>query len=275
MDSSARIYLYDDPIKFLAAELKRFKAEDRRFSLREWSRRLGYENPSFLSDVLKGKRRLKLSLAILISRSLGLDEKATRYFELMTLVHQTKNIKERRHLNKLLVSMRPRELKDSAPISAEQFALIADWYNWVLIELPSLKDFRGDTRSIARRLKGRVAEEAIEESVALLLKYGLLARGPAGICRRDPAAPSLLEPDVTKMAAREYQRQMAKKALESLEEQKSEEIDFQGSTFGFRQSDLPELKKIVREFHQRVLALSRTEAADEIYQFNSQLFRLT
>jgi uncharacterized protein (TIGR02147 family) len=193
----------------------------------------------------------------------------------MTLIHQTKEVKERRHLNKLLVALRPAELKDSSPISTEQFALIADWYNWALIEMPSLKDFRVDTKSMAKRLKGKVSEEAIGESVALLVKYGLLRRDAGGIKRRDESAPSLLEPDVTKAAVREYQRQMAKKALESLEEQKSEEIDFQGSTFGLRKSDLPELRKIMREFHQRALSLSQTEEADEIYQFNSQLFRLT
>jgi uncharacterized protein (TIGR02147 family) len=275
MDSSARIYLYDDPIRYLAAELKRLKAENRRFSLREWSRRLGYDNPSYFSDILKGRRRLKVSLAILIAGSLGLDEKATRYFELMTLIHQTKDPKERRHLAKLLASQRPQEMKNSTSLSTEQFALIADWYNWALIEMPSLGDFRSDIKFLAKRLGGRVSEEAIAESLDLLVKYGLLDRDGDSIRRRRDSAPSFLEPEVTKMAAREYQRQMAKKAVESLESQKSEEVDFQGSTLGFRKEDLPELKKIVREFHQRVLSFSQTDGADEIYQLNSQFFRLT
>jgi uncharacterized protein (TIGR02147 family) len=276
MDSNTRIYLFDDPIKFLAAELKRLKQEEKRFSLREWSRRLGYENPSYFSDVLKGKRKLKISLAILIASSLKLDERATRYLELMTLIHQTREVKEKRHLAKLLNSMRPQELKNSTSLSMEQFALIADWHNWALIEMPALKDFRSDVKSIVKRLGGKVSQEAVGESLELLVKYKLLERNAeGGIVRRSSSEPTVLEPEVSRAAVREYQRQMAKKAIEALERQKSEELDFQGTTFAFRTADLPELKRIVREFHQRILTLSQTEEADEIYQFNSQFFRLT
>lgn len=274
MDSTSRIFAYNDPVLFLTAELKRLKVQDRTFSLREWARRLGYENPSYLSDVLKGRRKLTLSFAMLLSRSLGLDEKASRYFEVLALVHQAKNIAEKRQLERLLSSLRPKEMRNSTALTTEQFALIADWYNWVLAELPRIKGFKSDVSYIAERLGGLVPPEAIEESIEILVRNKVLTRTADGQLVRDTDGPDFLDPEITKLAAREYQKQMANKALEALRTRKSEEMDFQGSTFCVRKSDLPKMREIVREFHKKMLELGVDKDGDEIYQLNSQLFPL-
>lgn len=274
MDSTKRIYSYNDPVKFLAAEMKRLKIQDKNFSLREWSRRLGYQNPSYLSDVLKGRRKLTLAFSILLARSLELDEKETRFLEVMTLVHRSKNLSEKRQLMRLLNSLRPKELKNSTDLTTEQFALIADWYNWALAEMPRLKDFKTDVNYIAKKLGNQIPKESIEESIDILVRNKILTRTADGELKRSSEGPDFLDPEITKLAAREYHKQMARKAIEALENKKSEDLDFQGSTFCIKKSDVIKLREIIRDFHQKILELGVEDDGDEIYQIHTQLFPL-
>ncbi len=274
MDTSKRIYSYSDPVKFLTAEMKRLKIQDKNFSLREWARQLGYQNPSYLSDVLKGRRKLTLSFAVLLARSLGLSEQESRFFEVMTLVHRAKSAEEKRQLTKLLNSLRPKELRNSTDLTTEQFALIADWYNWALAEMPRLKSFNSEVDSIAKKFRGKVPKESIEESIEILVRNKILIRLEDGTLRRAGTGPDFLDPEITKLAAREYHKQMAQKAIESLESKKSEELDFQGSTFCIQKKDIAKLREIIREFHQKILELGVRKDGDEVYQFHSQLFPL-
>lgn len=274
MDSTKRIYSYNDPVKYLAAEMKRLKIQDKNFSLREWSRRLGYQNPSYLSDVLKGRRKLTLAFSVLLARSLELDEKETRFLEVMTLVHRAKNLLEKRQLMRLLNSLRPKELKNSTDLTTEQFALIADWHNWALAEMPRLKDFKTDLNFIAKKLNHQVPKESIEESIDILVRNKILTRTSNGELKRCSEGPDFLDPEITKLAAREYHKQMAQKAVSALENKKSEDLDFQGSTFCIKKSDTSKLKEIIRDFHQKILELGVEDDGDEIYQIHTQLFPL-
>lgn len=275
MDANSRIFAYDDPVSFLNAELRRRKRQDHRYSLREWARQLGYRNPSYLSDVLKGRRRLRISVSTLISRELRLNEVASRYFDLTVLISQTRDLKEKRHLVKLLDALRPEEWKDATPRALEQFDLIADWHNFVLMVMPSLKDFRSDLKSISTRMRNQVPVETLEESIRLLVEMGFLKRDNSGNLTSSSDTTIVLEPKVKKMAAREYQRQMAKKAAESLEAQKSEDIEFRGTTISFQKKDMEAVRALVREFHEKIASFHAPTAGDEVYQMNSQFFRLT
>jgi hypothetical protein len=64
MHSSHAVFHFEDPIAFLNAQLREKQKRDPKFSLRAWSRLMGYENPSLVFHVLKGERRLKMDLAL-------------------------------------------------------------------------------------------------------------------------------------------------------------------------------------------------------------------
>jgi len=94
-ESLPQIFEYQDIGAFLADILSCKQASNPRFSLRLWSRRLGYTSPSFLSDVLHGRRRINFKLADQIRTTLPLDSKQRAYFSLLALKDTSRTEKDR------------------------------------------------------------------------------------------------------------------------------------------------------------------------------------
>ena len=59
MRHGEQVYSFEDPVEFLNFELLERQRRDPRFSLRAWSRRVGYENPSYLFNVLRRRREVR------------------------------------------------------------------------------------------------------------------------------------------------------------------------------------------------------------------------
>jgi uncharacterized protein (TIGR02147 family) len=270
-----RVFAFEDPVDYLNYELKERQKLDSRFSIREWARRIGYANPSYLSEVLRRERKLTVDLATKLALNLGLEGKAYRYFELTVLLQGSISDREKRFYTQLLNGMRPADLQQINQVSLDAFSLISDWYHWAIVEMTALKDFVSDEKYIQRRLVDNLDGKTIRGAIDRLLKTGLLAKDESGELKRANDLPNLLDPKMARMAAREYQRQMADRARASLEDQASEEIDFQGSTISFSRAKMEQARAIMRQAHKALLELGDTQDSEEVYQFNTQFFRLT
>ena len=76
-------------------------------------------------------------------------------------------------------------------------------------------------------------------------------------------------------AIRQYHRQMINNALRALSETTMEEREMTGYSVPLRKKDIPEFKKMMRKFHREIARLAAKTNADNVYQFNVQLFPLT
>lgn len=275
MKAQLRVFAFDNPVEYLNYELKERQKLDARFSIREWARRMGYANPSYLSEVLRKERKLNPELASKLALNLGLEGKAYRYFELTVLLQGSISERERKFYTQLLQNMRPAEHQNINQVSLDAFSLISDWYHWAIVEMTALKDFRSDEKYIQRRLVGSLDVKTIKSAVGRLLQTGLLSRGEKGELKRANNLPNVLDPKLARMAAREYQRQMGDRARAALEDQESEEIDYQGTTISFSRSKMDKVKAIMRQAHKDLMELGDSQESEEVYQFNTQFFRLT
>jgi uncharacterized protein (TIGR02147 family) len=143
---------------FLQAELGRRCARNSQYSLRAFAKFLGIDHAT-LSQLLRGKRALTARTILRLGTRLGLDRAAIdRYATHQATVAEFADDQAVSHQVQQLAS-------DTATI-------IADWYHYAILELTRLRDFKADSRWIARVL-GITADE-VNIAVTRLTRLGLL-----------------------------------------------------------------------------------------------------
>lgn len=114
-----KIFLFDDPIAFVHFAFAQKKIRNPRFSMRMWSRQMGYPNPSLLSDVMCYRRKLHSNLAIKMAQSLKLSDEQKHYFEVLVLSKHSRTETEKDIYNQVLEKIRnqyPEILSSEIPL---------------------------------------------------------------------------------------------------------------------------------------------------------------
>lgn len=279
MQNSLSIFQFEDPVVFLNASFRDKQLKNPKFSLRAWSRQLGYENPSLLFQALRGERRLTMGLAMKLAANMQLKGKSRRYFELMVLNSVCKSDTERQLFTDMLEKLRPKKGPTLTQFTLEKMALVADWYTWTICFLADLPDFEPTVEWIHDRLSGEIDKKTVRNALKRLTEVGLFEKLPNGTFRRAGGVPKsrLVHSDLPSQAIRNYHTQMIEKALASVEQQTRDERILRGSTLSFRKKDLPRVEAIITEAHSKIekLTAEATGPAEDVYQFNSQFFRLS
>jgi uncharacterized protein (TIGR02147 family) len=270
--NSVSVFKYLDPSEFLCAILEEKKVKNPSFSLRAWSKQLGFKNPSYLSSVLKGKRKLKLALANKIAESLQLTRESKNRFELLILRMNATSEGERELYSRLLSSLD--QARRRTRLEHDKFQIISDWYHLVILEMVSLTNFRSDLKYLIGRLGPEVTAEKVEKAVRRLVRLKLLFWDSEGILRRSPFDPHAGD-SVPSDAIRQHHTQLLERARLALSEQPLDERDFRGSTFVLSRTKIEEARRLIRGFHEEMRNLAGPGDGDQVYRFSTQLFRMT
>ncbi|MGZ3693213.1 MAG: TIGR02147 family protein [Bdellovibrionota bacterium] len=274
MHSKERVFAFDDPVDFLNFELRERRKQDPRFSLRAWSRQVGYKNPSYLAHVLGRKRRLKLELAEKLATDLKLDGRPRRYFELIVLGNAGKSEREKQTYRKLSLAIRPKKIRPATQISLETFAVVSEWYHIAILEMTQLSGFDSSLDFIYRRLNGKVSKPLIRTAVDRLLRVGLLKKQGKILLRASDSA-LMIESPAPSEAVRSYHREVGNLGQKAIDSQPVDERDFYGTTLAFKKANIEKARLILREAHRQVLDLAEHGTGEDLYQLNTQFFRLT
>jgi uncharacterized protein (TIGR02147 family) len=278
MQASHKVFAFSDPIDYLKYRFEERRRKDPKFSLSGWARQLGYENSSLLSQVLKRERSLKMNLVSKLSGDLKLKGKALKYFECIALNESCKTDTEKKMVLGLARQMRPKKFRGLENISLEVFSAVADWYHWAILEMTHLEGFSEDADQIHRRLGGKVPKKTIKAALRRLLEIGLLTRGESGRVVRasvDIENAIFMRNKIPCEAIQSYHRQMIDQARIAIGEQTIEERYLRGTTLPMKKANLEKANEIIRTAHKQLLELSEKSGADEVYQLNSQFFKLT
>ncbi|MCB0405885.1 MAG: TIGR02147 family protein [Bdellovibrionales bacterium] len=265
------VFDYADPREYLCAVLEEKKKRSTAFSLRAWSRQLGFSTPSYLSAVLRGTRRLQPTFATKLSKNLKLSESAATRLEILALRENSKNLAQAELYDRMLKSVSPVAFRTR--LDLDRFKLIADWYHLVLLEMVSLPDFRADAEYLSRRLGKSVMPQLVASALKRLFRLKLIRRQADGRIVRG-TGQVFVGDSVPNQKIRQHHLQFIEKAKRALSEAPLEERDFRGSTFVFNKKNVGKARELIRQLHQALRALSDGEA-DSVYRLNTQLFCLT
>lgn len=275
MSNGESIFQFTDAIDFLNYEFNLKRLVNHRFSLRLWARQMGYQNPSYLSHILKRQRKLKMPVVEKFVKSLKLSEKSKKYFELLVLLQNSKTVDERRIYIDMIEGCSPKDRPPSQNLDLNVFRMACDWHHTAILELVALREFQNNPRKIAKLLGNEVPVKEIERAIVRLLKSKLLVLMPSGKLKRSKSDSYVFESAVSDQAIRYFHKQMIEKALASIERQEISERDLRATTMAIRKQDYSKVIAILREAHAKILEFAMDSEADDLYQLNTQFFKLT
>lgn len=267
------VYNFNSSSDFLSAVLAEKKAKNTGYSMRAWSKQLGFRNPSTLSGVLQGHRRLSPELAHRLASSLCETDSERRYFEVLAMMEKAKSSVERDVYAGVLASLRPQSVKVDQ-IAVERFRFVADWYHVAVLEMVSLKDFVEDAKTIAEQLGPEISPATIQDAINRLVTLEWLERDSHGkLTRKTPRY--IVDDSVPSDAVKNHHEQMIDRAKLALHTQSREERDFRGTTFAVKRESIPELVRLIHKFHHDIHQYTVQSGADEVYRVNTQCFKVT
>lgn len=245
----------------------------RAFSLRVFSKRAGFGSPSFFKLVTEGKRNLTEKSLPKFMMGLGLNKQEGDFFRNLVFFNQAASHQDKDfYYQNLLRSKKFSQLK---PIEKSQYEYYSTWYHPVIRELVISKDYDGTAEWVASRVFPAITTQQAEKSVELLEKLGFIERTAPNQWRQ--ATPLLSTgPEVISFVVHNYHQQLLDVTKEVIEKLSLENRDVSSVTLGVVAERIPQLKKEIQEFRQRIMKLvSNDSHPEEVFQLNIQFFPLT
>ncbi len=269
----ADIQTYRDVLR---REFLQRSAKNTRYSMRSFSKTLDVSH-SFLSQVMSGKRRLSPTMAHRISKKLGFSGAEQGDFVELAQIElavdlELKDLLSKRK-TKLVANKRFREF------GKEEFALIADWYHFAILELAKCEPGGISVAKISDRLA--LSENSVHAALVRLKSLGMMMeRDRAWSLGVDPTESYGTNSDLTKAersaAIKRFHRSHLAMAQNAILKQDLDERDFSGMTIAMHPSQVPMVKELIRAFFQDLeRKLSAGPAPTDVYQVAAQLYRLT
>ncbi len=223
--------------EILQREFELRRKKNPSFSLRAFSKKLGIGS-SALSELLSGKRRLS-------------PQKSE------TLLAQ--------------IGLKPDQALPKHLVKHDQYELIANWLHFALLSYLQTGRKR-DSKSMAQAFS--VTESEVKSTLSRLSRLGLVENSHKEwvVCHKNVTSTD----DIPSRALRESHFENLRLAEHALENLSVAERDFTSLTFCLQLEDFAELKKLLRQFYQRLETRfeKNTEGA-EVFKMNAQIFPLT
>lgn len=268
------VYLYLDYRQYFADIYISKKKIIKSFSYRSFARMAGSTSPNLLQLITARKLNISSSQLATLAKSLGLDSNEEKYLETIVAFDHAKTHQEKdKYFQRILIT---REYKSVKTIEKKQYDYFSHWYNPVVRELVTSKQYPGDPVWIAERIVPKITLGKVKKSIELLETLGLIRRtddSQQWICvERTISTPS----EVLSMAVVKYSQDVIMLAKEAVERFSATERDIRSITVGLSQEGFAELKKRMESFWKEILAFADTqECTDQVMQVNMQLFPLS
>ena len=266
------IFEHADFGTYLSAYMRQRKAVSPTYSFMRLAKQIGSDSPSLLNQIAVGRRIPTPDILHKLRRPLKLNATELEYALALAQFKKAKSAAEKNFYAEKLRKFKPRN--PEVVLSLDRLDLFGKWQNIVILEMIRLKDFRNDPHWIAERCGYGVSPSEVEESVALLLRLGLIERSDDGTLKS--VGEHVVTPqDVPISSVRSYQKYMMTRAAEAIEEQVPSERYIAGTSITIDTAKIPEAQEFLRATREKFCEEFQSNGGSETYQFAVQFFRLT
>ncbi|MFN8846240.1 MAG: TIGR02147 family protein [Bdellovibrionales bacterium] len=241
-----------------------------RYSMRAFAKNLNLA-PSFISDILNGRKNLSIQSAFKISEGLKLTIKETTYFQLLVRLEAAKTQEEKLKITRELEPIFNK--KKTTDLSLDCFRIIADWHHTAILEMTNLTDFEVTASSVSKYLKVNKLEA--QTALDRLERLELIYLDPQN--KYQKSQPSLLVQSLNpNEGLRHFHKQMLLKAIDSLSMQNNKEKFIGSETFAFDEKSLAEVSEVFEECFTKVVQIAkRSKKKKHVYHLGIQFFKVT
>jgi len=274
VDNLPVVFGYLDYRQYLRDWFDAKKAGNPRYSHRAFSRRTGQRSPSYLADVLAGRRNITDDALPKVCIALGIDGEAATFFHALVHLDQAGSAREKNSAWARLAATR--HFMEARKLEGEGFRYLSHWYIPAVRELAALPDFAADAEWVAQALCPTIRVEQAQAALDCLRDLGMLVQSEDG--RWDVREVRVVTPhEVSKLAVQNYHEGMLELAHGAIERFPSAERHFLAVTAHVPSTLIPKLKKELNGMYDRLLELVDGAAADadEVVQLHLHFFPLT
>lgn len=253
-----------DPVAWLTKEYQTRRNRNSSYSLRAFARNLQVPVGP-LSEIIARKRPLTTKMGTRIAERLGFsDVERDSFVKMIGENEETiSTLKQGEGLAKF----------DSGykKISADEFAIVADWYHFAILSLMETTNFKNDPKWIASRLNITVRET--KEAIERLLRMGfILQEGKKlKLAQHGVATTS----NIPCAALRASHRQTLEQAISTLDEISVKDSDITSITMAIDPKKIPVAKELIQNFRRYLAKVLETGEQTEVYNLNVQLIPVT
>jgi len=276
------VYEYVNYRKYLR---RWFKIRNGRPSQRGFAMGVGC-SPSLVAGVVKGTRNLNGDYLDAFGARLRLGAERRRYFNLLVALNQARSKADEEAAWHRIATTR--RFRKAHRVLGDRFALMAEWYHGVILELSRCRGFRPDPQWIARALQPRITPAQARAALERLVSVGLLRERDGALTPTDEMlviadgsdperAEALAAEQVQQLALHKLHRWFIQRAPAAMEEFTPSERMLNGGTLAVSEELLPELFEDIAAFQKRLLekALTGQGEPTRVYQLNIQFFPLS
>lgn len=270
--STPDLFKYLDYRAWLRDWFEARKAANPRFSHRAFVRRTGQRSPSLLADVIGRRRNLTPALVERFSAATKLTAEEARFFGLLVALDQAQEPDERNRVWEKIAASR--RFLAARRIEGESFRYVSRWYYPAIRELARRSDFEADPAWIARTLVPRITTAQARDALRALVDLGMLTEVDGRMQQTEGAVVTPRE--VAGLAAHNYHQGMLERAIDGIRGFKAVERHYTGVTVCVPEALMPQLKKELNVFAERLLEIcDSAEGAERVLQINLNLFPLS
>ena len=207
------LHSYLDFREYLREWVAYHKAHERGFSQRTFLQRAGITSPSFLGEIIAGRRNLTPSTTAKFIEALRLPVEEAEFFRHLVGFCQSETAEEKQeHYRHLLEGATQ---ADVPLVGADQFQYYENWYLSALRELACLNDWGQQWRELGAALEPPISANEARLGIQTLEQLGLLRRTATRWEQTDRVIATGHE--VTSLAVRRFHQQMLDLARRSLD----------------------------------------------------------
>lgn len=237
-------------IEKIKSEFEARSKKNPAYSLRAFAQSLDIDS-STLSSLLSGKRTLtqKTALKILNKFDISNIERKELLFASLKNKSKTENL---------------RFIEDA------ELEMISNWEHFAILALVETAHFQSNIKYISTQLN--IPSATVILALDRLMSLGLIKKikNKIVVCHNSIETTQ----DIPSAALRKAHKQYIEKAIYSLENHATLDRDITGTTIAIKKSNLPEAKKLIREFRKSLTELLESGKKDDVYRLNIQLFPL-
>jgi uncharacterized protein (TIGR02147 family) len=243
---------------FLQSELATRCARNPQYSLRAFAKFLEMDN-STLSQLLRGKRAMTEQNIRRCGMRLGLDEESVAEF-----VRGAS--RDSNHEDTALGEVRR--------LASDTASLVADWEHYAILELVRLRDFRPDSRWVARVLGLSVDE--VNVALQRLLRLGLLTMDAPDVWTDRSGDTTASVRGFTQSALKRLVDQSRERLLEAVGSQLAGRCVFSETTLAVPSNGVAEIAECIERFRREIHGIVRKAGPpDEVYRLEISFAPLT
>ena len=257
--------------------IKRMKINNQ-YSLRSFAKFLN-QDPTSISQILSGKRKLsyKKAMSLIISLKLNENDKNT-FLNSLAVEHIEKNkIRINPNVKKLINFQKTNSNNKSKStsfknIELEQFSIISEWYHYAILELAETPRNFDDPKLISKifgisTVEAKSALERLEELGLIVIKNNKIFKTFNSITTRDK--------HLTTVAHKKRQQKILEKSIHALNNQAIESRNHSTMTLAIDPCLIPEAKNRIEQFMNDLTDfLQSSKKNTEIYELAINLFSL-